>query len=150
MQTAEQHLEYAEEIADHFKTTHPKALNQETSSEFIASIDNLDGLFKVRMAAFLAKKGKATLEARDYDSVEEIVQLFIKELHEINEAGGLAQLPIREEWMKILQATKAEPQQSAAAAEGSKLLSTSELKSKEGAADRMGYKPGVMVFEKDS
>ena len=147
MKAVEQHLEYAEELADYVKAHHP---TNHGDVGFIDEVDNKEGLFKVRMAAYLAKKGNATFEAVTYSSMDEIVQLSLKDLYELIEGSGLTQLPIKPVWAQILASTRkgADEQPEVAAAKGSKLLSTNELKSKEAAADRAGYKLGVKVYER--
>ena len=49
--------------------------------DFTNSIENLEGLFKVQLGAFVTKKGEQTFESKTYESIESIVQTFLKECY---------------------------------------------------------------------
>ena len=109
------------------------------------------GLSKVRLGAHLAKKGAATFEEKNYSSIDEIVRAFLRDAHDLIQQWGVTfQLPLNATWQHILASTKAEPEpEQQSQAEGSRLMSMQELKSKEAAAAKHGFKVGVLVYEKN-
>ena len=77
LKDAERDLEEADTICAFLLTNHPSSANDK-NSDFISNVENLEGLFKVRMGAFLTKKGEATFERKTYESIDSIVQAFLK------------------------------------------------------------------------
>ena len=148
MQEVEEHLERADTLCSYMLKNHPSAGNAE--SNFVSQVENLEGLFKVRLGAFLTKKGEATFERKTYASVNAVVETFLKDLFHILSDGGVPfECPIDEKWKAILAATKLEDEPAAAATSAeTKLLTPEELKSKKEALLRAGFKPGTMVYEK--
>ena len=145
---AEKHLERAEELCDYIKTHHPSAARAD--AEFIDKIDSLEGLFKVRLGAYITKKGVATFEGKNYDNMDAVVQVFLKEAYDAiaaKDCSGFT-LPMDAAWQEILLKAKPCKEKEPAPAAATKLRSMEELKSTEAVADRQGLKPGVKVYEK--
>ena len=148
MQEVEEHLERADTLCSYMLKNHPSAGNAE--SNFVSQVENLEGLFKVRLGAFLTRKSDATFERKTYASVNAVVETFLKDLFHILSDGGVPfECPIDEKWKAIIVAAKLEDEPAAAATSAeTKLLTPEELKSKEEALLRAGFKPGTMVYEK--
>ena len=78
------------------------------------------------------------------------METFLKEwFHILSECGAPFECPIGEKWEAILAKSKLEDEPAAAAASAeTKLLTPEELKSKEEALLRAGFKPGTLVHGK--
>ena len=61
---------------------HPSIANDQ-DGDFTNNVENLEGLFKVRLGAFVTKKGGATFEKKTYESIESTVQAFLKDVYDI-------------------------------------------------------------------
>ena len=115
-----------------------------------ATSENLEGLFTVRLGAFLTKKGEATFERKTYASVNAVVETFLKDLFHILSDGGVPfECPIDEKWKAILAAAKLEDEPAVAATSAeTKLLTPEELNSNDETLLRAGFKPSTLVYEK--
>ena len=148
LQEVEGHLGEADDICAFLLKNHP-SIASDKDGEFTSNVENLEGLFKVRLGAFLTKKGEATFEKKTYESIEAIIQTLLKEVYELlMKQETLIQLPVSEKWQAILAKVKEPEKKEEAEPQGSKLLSVDELTSKEETAFRAGFKPGKLIFEK--
>ena len=148
LQEVEGHLGEADDICAFLLKNHP-SIASDKDGEFTSNVENLEGLFKVRLGAFLTKKGEATFERKTYESIEAIIQTLLKEVYELlMKQETLIQLPVSAKWQAILAKVKEPEQKEEAEPQGSKLLSVDELTSKEEAAFRAGFKPGKLIYEK--
>ena len=148
LQEIEGHLGEADDICAFLLKNHPSIANDQ-DGDFTNNVENLEGLFKVRLGAFVTKKGEATFEKKTYESIESIVQTFLKEVYDIlMKQETLVQLPVSQKWQAILAKVKEPEKKEEAEPSGSKLLSVDELTSKEQTAFRAGFKPGKLIFEK--
>ena len=89
----------------------------------------------------MTKKGEQTFEKKTYESIESIVQTFLKECYDLlMKQDDLIQLPVSQKWQAILAKVKEpEKKEEVAEASGSKLLSVEELTSKEEVAFSAGF-----------
>ena len=81
LQEIEGHLGEADDICAFVLKNHP-SIAKDKDGDFTNSIENLEGLFKVRLGAFVTKKGEQTFEKKAYESIESIVQTFPKKCYD--------------------------------------------------------------------
>ena len=112
-------------------------------------VENIEGLFKVRISSHLCNKGKATFDGIDYESLDDVVRQFLKEATEaITKVSGGVSLELSKAWIDILAGTKGESNSSSSADDTPRLLSTSDVMDHSEIAKRKGYNVGDIVFEK--
>lgn len=144
---AEAHLAEANRICE--------ALRQQLTND-IDELDNVEGLFKVRIGAHVCGKGKTTFEGVAHKDMRAIVRLF---LHDVFELVKFAEqkidlgsiVTLHDTWVVILSeggddALPVQGQTEVGKTVG--LLSLDELTDKPNIADRRGFKVGTLVFER--
>ena len=97
---------------------HPSIANDK-DGDFTNNVENLEGLFKVRMGAFVTKKGEATFEQKAYESTDVIIQTSLKHVCDLlMNQETLIQLPASERWQAILAKAKEPKRKEETAPEG--------------------------------
>ena len=151
LRKCEKHLESAERVAEHM------LLKAGVPEEVIL---DAEGLFKVRIAAYLCKNGKQTFDEADYKTADEIVVLLLKSIYEmLDEVADPTKAPeVPDEWVAMLQkhkGTATEAARSNKAAEATTeasnvgLLTTNAVVDKAEVAARRGFTANkTLVYEK--